>query len=281
MACAAPVKRTLTSISMPGPAELRERVRYSQQNSVSVSATLTDGQLPVVGDTSAISRGMNYNQNNSLSRHLWGRDTTGRTKKAMRRWGSTVIRLALIAMLAAISLATSPDRSYACYCVPPLSASEALAKSATVFAGKVVTINDSGGSYVIVAFDVSAVWKGSASQTAYLTTPRDDGGCGFTFVEDEEYLVYSENGSQVFLCSRTSLLSEATIDLAELGEGQPPISSSDSAVPDVSEDRTRGGCGLGSSTADVSIIGLITGLFWLGMRKKLVNTKNAMHWILH
>ena len=135
---------------------------------------------------------------------------------------SAVIRLALIATLAVISLATSPKRSYACYCVSPFSSSEALAKSATVFAGRIVSISDSERSYVTVAFDVSVVWKGSASQTVYLTTPRDDGSCGFTFVEGEEYLVYSKNGSQVFLCSRTSLLSEAAIDLAELGEGRPP-----------------------------------------------------------
>ena len=198
----------------------------------------------------------------------------------MRSWKIAAVRLALIAMLAFISLAASTQRSYACYCVSPSSASEASAKSATVFAGRVVSISDSGGSYVFVVFDVSEVWKGSASQTAYLTTPRGgDSSCGFTFVKGEDYLVYSKNGSQVFLCSRTSLLSEAAIDLAELGEGRPPTSSSDSAVPDISEDRTRGGCGLGPPAADVSNIGLITGLFWLGMRKKRTGTKSRTRWI--
>ena len=193
---------------------------------------------------------------------------------------TAVMRLVLIVMLTVISVAASHERSYACYCVSPSSASEALAKSATVFAGRVLEINDSGGSNVIVAFYVRTVWKGSAGQTAYLTTPRSgDSSCGFTFVEGEEYLVYSKNGSQVFLCSRTSRLSEAAIDLAELGEGRPHTSYSDSTVPDVSEDRTSVGCGLGSTAADVSNIGLIAGLFWLGMRKRRTGTKSRTRWI--
>ena len=158
--------------------------------------------------------------------------------------------------------------SYACYCVPPSSVSEALSRSKLVFAGEAILVREFEGAEMAVEFSVASVWKGSVGETKYLTTPRYEDSCGLTFVEGEEYLVYSENGSKVFLCSRTRPILEATADLSELGEGRhPPTSELSTSLQDVPAERTGGGCERGSAV-DVTAMGLMAGLVWLGVRKR-------------
>ena len=183
----------------------------------------------------------------------------------------------LIASLLGAGLIMAPDPAYACSCAenpPPL---EALERSAVVFAGRVVSLktlerlDDTWSSLdpVTVEFEVSRVWKGQDYQTTYLTTARSGASCGFTFVEGEEYLVYSHNATTVSLCSRTRSMAEAEEDLQALGEGSSPETGAVGPTPTVPDTEGRGGgCGLGSSAADMSFVGLMAGVVWLGLRRR-------------
>ena len=157
--------------------------------------------------------------------------------------GSVAIRLALILPLIGLWILMHPEPSYACTCVPSDPPREALANSAMVFMGTVVSVpvfeDDDGFSVgtdtVRIEFDVQTVWKGTVSQPMVLTTRRWSESCGYPFGEGATYVVYSRDGSTVSLCSRTRPFSEATEDLIELGPGQVPISDATTPKPEVSE----------------------------------------------
>ena len=155
-----------------------------------------------------------------------------------------------------------------------------LAKSTAVFMGQVVSVRESDKGLLgwsssdptMVEFDVRTVWKGSNYQTICLTTARSGASFGFTFVEGVEYVVYSRDGSTVSLCSRTRTRSEAAHDLAELadlGTGRLASQGASAPRPDVSGGR----CGLSPDTTDLSAVGLMVGIAWLGLRKKRCDTR--------
>ena len=191
-----------------------------------------------------------------------------------------VVRATLMALLLGTGFVVVPRPAYACYCVEPYSTVEALNSASTVFSGRVVSVGEYGGQgelrshtdQVVVEFEVGTFWKGDDRPTVYLTTPGSGSSCGPGFVEDVEYLVYSEDGVQVSICSRIRRLSEASDDLAALGEGRSVASGRDdptSAEPETSDSKVPGiGCGLGSQTADISVVGLMAGVVWLGFRKR-------------
>ena len=209
-----------------------------------------------------------------------------------------VVSAVLIASLIGVGFVMAPHSAYACSCVQNPPPQEAMDRSAVVFAGRVVSLNLherpgdvwSGADPVTVEFDVNRVWKGYDYQTMYLTTARSGATCGFTFVEGEEYLVYSSDATTVSLCSRTRSKSEAKEDLAALGEGRFPASGAVGPTPTVSdlpeipapvrpEERERTsdepgsgsmgvGCGPGSQAADMSFVALLVGAVWLGLRRK-------------
>ena len=212
---------------------------------------------------------------------------------------ASATRAFLIASLVGASLMMAPGPALACSCVRPGTPSEELAKSAVVFAGKALSVREyerkgdivSGMDPTTVEFEVSRIWKGDSYQTVYLATARSGASCGFTFVEGEDYLVYSVNGTQVSLCSRTRELSRAAEDLSVLGEGSSPPAGTIGPIPIVpdlseivlpvrpeeparqapgpSDSNGRGaGCSLGSQVADVSIVGLMAGVAWLGLRRR-------------
>ena len=156
------------------------------------------------------------------------------------------VRAVLIASLIGAGFVMAPHTAYACSCVQNPPPPEALERSALVFAGKVVSLKLherpgdvwSSADPVTVEFEVSRVWRGYDYQTMYLTTARSEATCGFTFIEGEEYLVYSSNAVTVSLCSRTRSMSEAEEDLAALGEGRSPMAGSvgpTPVVPDLPE----------------------------------------------
>ena len=104
-----------------------------------------------------------------------------------------------------------------------------------------------------------------------LTMARSGASCGFTFVEGEEYVVYSKDGATVSLCSRTRFIANAQEDIDELGEGEKPGPGSTGPTPEPPRDRT-GSCGLslhaGLFPHDASAAALMAGLVWLGLRRR-------------
>ena len=191
------------------------------------------------------------------------------------------IRVALLVPLTGALFLMYPETGYACSCVPSGSPSEELAKFATVFQGRVVSVRDlprgegtpESRGQLNVEFDVETVWKGNVNQPMNLTTNIDTAACGVSFVKGVTYIVYSEGDSTVHRCSRTRPLSEATEDLAELGQGQPPTQGTASSASDTpqspsDESTTSGGCGTSPHTTDLSIVGLVFGTVLLGLRRQ-------------
>ena len=201
--------------------------------------------------------------------------------------GSLVIRVALIVPLISLSILLHPEQSYACSCVTPGSPSEEMATSAAVFMGRVVTVREferddgliSSTDPTTIEFAVSTVWKGPSYETMFLTTARWDGSCGFTFVESENYVVYSRNGSTVSLCSRTRSLSEAQHDLAELGKGQAPLLGTIASHARLVRTKGRVRQRTGTSRYHRSHIGFLRALADLGHhRPDCVTCRRANDW---
>ena len=205
---------------------------------------------------------------------------TRRDQSMVRSVSMRAAQLALVASLVALWLFAGTQQSYACSCAPPGPPSEALAESAAVFASKVTSVREfqdpnattySSTDPTTVEFQVDTVWKGPSYGIMSLTTARSGASCGFTFVEGEEYVVYSRDGATVSLCSRTRSIANAQEDIDELGEGQRPEPGSTGPTPEPPRDRT-GSCGLsphaGLFPRDASAAALMAGLVWLGLRRR-------------
>ena len=153
----------------------------------------------------------------------------------LSNFGIVFLRLLLILLLVGLLSFVQPAETLACSCLQPGSPSEALEESTAVFVGEVVSISHterSDGSYTgytFVEFNVTTVWKGSVGKTIQIGTADSGPACGYGFSVGLQYLVYSYYGLHTGICSRTSELSEAEIDLAELGEGRNPTT----AIPTV------------------------------------------------
>ena len=155
--------------------------------------------------------------------------------------GHLALRLVLAASLIGLWAMINPEPSYACSCAERSSPSEALERADAVFMGRAVSVSyvekvrgeQTYIDSVITKFNVTAVWKGPISETAYV----DHGGpCGTRFDVGEEYIVYAYNfgrrtGLTTGLCSRTARLSWAMEDLAGLGEGTKPLQARATATP--------------------------------------------------
>ena len=188
-----------------------------------------------------------------------------------------VTRLVLVLSLSSLWFFATTTQVYACDCDDPVSPSEDLERSAAVFAGKVTSIRDPDGpdvldseNHLTIGFDVDTVWKGPAYETMYVTTSPAQSACGFEFVEGEEYIVYSHDGSSTYLCTRTRLLSAAQEDLDALGGGSAPQAGTSAPTPEPQS--SGGGCNLlsrpGGGTADASWLGMMIAVVWFGARRR-------------
>ena len=156
---------------------------------------------------------------------------TTQIKQEMKTIVHTV-RLAAAALIAAFCFFLIAAEVHACSCGDMPSPAVALGQSAKVFSGKVVHISDDGGTrrepallsgYILVEFEVYAVWKGPAFATMFVETAWWSGSCGVEFYLGQEWLVYSYDGETTHPCSRTRPLELAQVDIDELGEGQVPV----------------------------------------------------------
>lgn len=143
------------------------------------------------------------------------------------------LRLAAVTLIAGFCFLMAAAQVRACSCGELPSPVEALAQSAKVFSGKVVHVSGGGGTerapallsdYVLVEFEVYAVWKGPAFATMFVETAWWSGSCGVEFYVGQEWLVYSYDGETAHPCGRTRFLELAQADLDALGEGQVPAS---------------------------------------------------------
>ncbi len=138
-------------------------------------------------------------------------------------------RVSLLLILTALLYSVIPPPSYACSCAPLPAALDFLEESTAVFSGRVLNVdgiplqNDPDGIDipVNVTFQVSKVWKGPTSGTLVVETSLEGASCGLgrIFRIDEEYLVYAfgeESELRTNLCTRTTEISNAQEDLAEL-----------------------------------------------------------------
>ncbi len=176
------------------------------------------------------------------------------------------IALALLVVLGAGAL-QQPRAAYACSCMAPPPPSEARDSAVAVFAGTVAGIAPNGpnGTSLLVTFDLQQSWKGPEGRQLTIATGADSAGCGVSFTQGEEYLVYGfaqEGQIWTSLCSRTAPLANAGDDLAALGAGNQvdgaaaPVTTSTMGIPWLP--LAIGGVGV------LLLIGLIAG--WQGRR---------------
>ena len=141
------------------------------------------------------------------------------------------LRSAAAAFLAGLCFLLAAGQAQACSCGDLPSPGVALAQSAKVFSGRVVSIHGGDGTrrepallsgYIAVEFEVYSVWKGPAYATMFIETAWWSGSCGVEFYVGEEWLVYSFDGETAHPCGRTRPLSRAQADLDALGAGQAP-----------------------------------------------------------
>ena len=143
-----------------------------------------------------------------------------------------VTRSILIVLLASIAFLTFVRESDACTVWLPESALEELERSSYVFSGKVVSVHPVPNDR-FYEFIVDTVWKGPLHGTAYIRenelgelSASCEGGYR-PFIVGKDYLVYDDNN----VAKRTSLLVNASKDIAELGEGKRPVAGSMAPVP--------------------------------------------------
>ncbi len=160
----------------------------------------------------------------------------------VRRTGRVALALAAIGIG---SIAAAP-RAHACSCTG-FSDGEAVRAPAVVFAGELVQVRRPSGAVFSRAgaerfvFDVDVVYKGEASATQSVLTPRGGDGCGLDLSGPGPFLVFAgtepvldlegEDGELYStLCSGTRSLDVAPV-AAAFGEGHPPIPGSSPVGP--------------------------------------------------
>ena len=125
-------------------------------------------------------------------------------------------------------LTFSASLAFSCSCAPKPSVGKALSQSDAVFVGRVIAWHNasiefapgersSGYSFV---FEVERLYKGALSSEVVVLTGNGRGDCGYGFQVGGEYLVYAygKKGLETNICTRTTNISRADLDLEELGD---------------------------------------------------------------
>ncbi len=143
------------------------------------------------------------------------------------RYGQIAVGVALAVLITGLLSFLHPERTYGCEPIPIGSPLEELERFDSVFLGEATSAEplDRGYEYkeTIYEFIVTTVWKGPLAEKRMIRTRDSESICGRKFQIGQEYVVYSYDGEEDSLHSRTRLIAEAAEDLAELGEGDTPI----------------------------------------------------------
>lgn len=116
--------------------------------------------------------------------------------------------------------------TYACDCMVPETAAEAMEQADAVFRGEVIGIKTKKSGidkYDSVLLEVSETWKGLTDTQVIVMT--DWSSCGFSFEVGREYLLYPfYSGDKLFVinCGRSGAVEFAEEDLRQLGQGEAP-----------------------------------------------------------
>jgi hypothetical protein len=119
------------------------------------------------------------------------------------------------------------NRAYACSCAAG-NAKEKLDRSTAVFVGKVIAIGGTQkfqhGRLRKYTFEVEEAWKGvSTNPFTIYSYDGESASCGYRFIRNQTYLVYSYQGNnnllQTNLCSGNLIMSQADGELQQLGSG--------------------------------------------------------------
>lgn len=168
-----------------------------------------------------------------------------------------VLAILLTLSITIVGLMIFPEsKAYACSCASA-DAKGKLERSNVVFLGKVI---DKGGTTKFdhgrlrkYSFEVDQAWKGTSEKRIIIYSYDGPGAsCGFEFEKEQVYLVYSYKGDnnllQTNLCSGNLVLSQATDDLQQLGNG--------TKINDSGEDNLNEGVQFNS--INFEIFGIIT-----------------------
>lgn len=146
---------------------------------------------------------------------------------------------AVVMSFALIGLLLKPAPAWACSCTMSGAPAQEFGQVDAVFLGEVVAITNLGQNPIwlwinqyrpsptyslpistAVSFTVSDSWKGIATTALTVVTGSSGGGdCGYSFVKGGRYVVYgrqTSDGLYTGICSRTSDLANASIDLTYL-----------------------------------------------------------------
>ena len=125
----------------------------------------------------------------------------------------------------ATNLVFTAPKAHACSCMQQ-SVAEGVQGADAVFEAQVRSVALDGPSPMALRramLEVRRVWKGEVQPSIEIGTASNSAACGFSFSEGDSYLVYArqtDRGLRTGLCSRTKLITNASEDLAELGEGR-------------------------------------------------------------
>jgi hypothetical protein len=126
-----------------------------------------------------------------------------------------------------VSYVVAIEPAYACTCMAPATAAEALQKSSTVFRGRVVRIYRSLFDRLSITktagyrvqFEITKQWKGSPTKSTVVITRLTGEACGFPFEENKEYLVYvvtEPKDIRTGICTGTKNITEAEQEMEQL-----------------------------------------------------------------
>ncbi len=132
------------------------------------------------------------------------------------------IRIVVITVIAVVMAMAGIPPAHSCSCAPPPSPAQAFEGAAAVLMGKVISIGDGPGPYLVTAtLQVSRIWKGEKRFLQKIVTTGDLGAmCGFYFQVGKSYVIYAYKNQEGQLetnnCTRSAPTDRAAADLAYL-----------------------------------------------------------------
>lgn len=141
------------------------------------------------------------------------------------------IKIVVITVIAVVMAMAGIPPAHSCSCAPAPPPAQAFQGAEAVLMGKVISIDDGPGPYLVTAtLQVARIWKGEKNFLQQIVTT---GGamCGFYFQVGKSYVIYAykNQGGQLETnnCTRSASTDRAAADLMYLSS--LPSAANDSA----------------------------------------------------